>query len=125
MFNECVGQILGQNKIIADIIKDLNEKKVFVIKGERGQGKTFLANELINKIEQNKINYKCLLLSNEKKITLDDYEPFFSIVKDDSIIKENFKNQVWEISQEYKLTKIISHILKIFSGKKYYTKLKN
>ena len=125
MFNECVGQILGQNKIIADIIKDLNEKKVFVIKGERGQGKTFLANELINKIKQNKINYKCLFLSNEKKITLDDYEPFFSIVKDDSIIKENFKNQVWEISQEYKLTKIISHILKIFSGKKYYTKLKN
>lgn len=122
MFNGYVAEILNQNIIIDDILGNLDNQTVFLIKGKRGQGKTFLANELIRKLNN---KYRYFFLSNEKKININEYEPFWCIIKEEYILKENLKNQLFDISQEYPLTKMISKILKIFSKEKTYTKLSN
>ena len=125
MYDEHVGKILHQNIIRDNILTNINEKTIFIIKGEKGQGKTFLLREIINKINNNDMPYEYLYLDNDKNSNINTYEPFFKIIKDNSTVRENLKNTILEYSQQNKLTKLVTDILKIFSLKKENTKFSN
>lgn len=125
MYDEHVGKILHQNIIMDNILTNINEKTIFIIKGEKGQGKTFLLREIINKINNNDMTYEYLYLDNDKNLNINTYEPFFRIIKDNSTVRENLKNTILEYSQQNKLTKLVTDILKIFSLKKENTKFSN